>query len=335
MKKSLAIIIAALLVISVCFVACSKNKDKDKDVDGTSDSNAQTSTTGEGLLAPEFQDEYGFEKDKDGNDVLVKYEKDKNGKVSAYVVDENGKKTDVTVPASNYEKNESNNNSPSEIQTVPNVPTTDPKEIETVTNNTSDEKGTTNPELTTLPLEDVVVPKTTDKGKPVQFSNKDILAVQRMLEVPYLYTASYENSDGVPISIARHAALWMAANDGNQNTALPGGTTIINLFIYFDQTVSNFKTKCNNTAGDSHPAPIRYNPGNDIFTIMNYEEKTHSIEIEKIENLGNNNYYKVTASVKAENGSDCKMKKVVAIVQKNRLNQKYDSSFSVKALQWS
>lgn len=332
MKKSLAIIIAALLVISICFVACS-NKEKDEPNDKGEESSS-TSTTEGGLLAPEFQEEFGFEKDENGNEVLVKYEKDKDGKITAHVIGEDGKETDVTVPPLNYENNE-NNTSPSEIHTVPNVPTTDPKEIETVTNNTSKEKGTTNPELTTLPLKDVSVPSTTDSGERVQFSNKDILAVERMLEVPYLYTASYENSDGVPISIARHAALWMAANDGNQNTALPGGTTIINLFIYFDQTVSNFKTKCNNTAGDPHPAPIKYNPGNDIFTIMKYEEKTHTIEIKEIEDLGNNNYYKVMGTVKAENGSDCDKKIVVAVIQKNRLNQKYNSSFSLKAINWA
>lgn len=334
MKKALAILIAVLLTMSVFFVACSKNEDENNGNNNSSKTTDKSSDNG--VLTPDT--EFGFEKDAEGNDVLVQYEKDKKGKVIAHVIGNDGKKTNVTVPANNYNKNEEAKNNPSNItepETIPNVTTTNPNTSESVTNNTADEKGTTNPELTTLPMDKIKIPTTDATGKPVQFKDRDILSVQKLLEVPYLYTASYESKDGVPINIARHVALWMAESDGNQSTSFPGGTTVINLFIYFNQTVTNFKTGCNNIQNDSHPAPIKYNPGNDIFTISSYEEKTHSIEIKEIEDLGNNNFYKVTASVKPINGSDCKSTKVVAVIQKTKLNPKYDYTFSLKALKWS
>ena len=59
------------------------------------------------------------------------------------------------------------------------------------------------------------------------------------------------------------------------------------------------------------------------------EAKQQSVKINRVESLGNNNYYKVTGSVSGE--KSCK--KVVAVVQKNRLDT--DLGFSIKALKWS
>lgn len=330
LKKTIALIIAVLLIFSTVFVACSNKENDNNNNDETDLSNTGEQQTG-GITTPE--DEYGFEEDEKGNTVPVKYTKDKNGNIIANVIDEQGNMTDVTVPVHNYlpEESTSYKNPP----TIANNTTSNPAEDETVTNNTSNEKGTTSPELTTIKMKNVKVPKTTDEGKPVQFSDRDILMLTKLLQVPYLYTASYENKDGVPISIARHAAIWMVQNDGSTNTTFPQGTILLDLFTYFDDTVKNFSTECNTAPTNTAPAPIRYNQSNNIFTITSYESKTHSINIKEIQNLGNNNYYKVIADVSEENESGCNVKKLVAVVQKNKLNSKYRYSFSVKALQWS
>ena len=146
-----------------------------------------------------------------------------------------------------------------------------------------------------------------------------------MLEVPYLYEASYENSQGVPIGIATHAAIWMAERTGLSPSTFAAGTVVIDLFRYFGQTVVNFKIKCNE-AGNAN---ITYNSANDTFSIASYEDQTHTVDIQSFEDLGGNNYYKVTANVSGAKG----IKKVVAIVQKNRLDNSL--GFSIKALKWS
>ena len=138
-----------------------------------------------------------------------------------------------------------------------------------------------------------------------------------MLEVPYLYMASYENTDQVPISIATHVACWMLERENLNTSSFASGTVVIDLFNYFDRTVVSFKTECNSYTGNgaTNAAPITYNSDNDTFKITSdYEAATHEV-------------------TKAENGSDCKATKVEAVIQKNKL----DSSlgFSVKALKWS
>lgn len=316
LKKSLIFILVAALAVSAVFASCSKNKENDNSTGGLNSPGA----------------EYGIEKDENGKDVEVIYEKDDDGNVNGYIV-EDGKKTDVTVPSvDNYvDPNETTKYTDNEIE---NNTKPDPKDDEDITNNTSDEKDTTNPELTTLPLDKAKLPKTTDSGTPVKFSDKDIVTVTKMLQVPYLYTASYESNEDIPIEIARHVAIWNAQNDGNKLTTFPSGTVVSGLFVYFQGTVRNFSTSCNTTTNDSHPAPIAYNVSKDTFTISSYESKTHSIDIKSIEFLGNNNYYKVLATVKEENKSGCDKRVLVAIIQKNKLNSNYKYSFSVKALQW-
>lgn len=169
------------------------------------------------------------------------------------------------------------------------------------------------------------VPNSNDKGDKVRFSAKDNTRLKDMLEVPYLYNASYENSDGVPAEIASHVAIWMAQRDGLNTTTYASGTVVLDLFKYFGQTVVNFKTNCNDNKGN---ADITYNTANDTFTIPKAEAHQHTVKITTTESLGNN-YYRITATVSGA-GS---ISKVVAVVQKNRL----DSSlgFSIKALKWS
>ena len=184
-------------------------------------------------------------------------------------------------------------------------------------------EGTTSPDL--KDSKDDKVHNSNDKGDKVRFSAKDNTRLKDMLEVPYLYNASYENSDGVPVEIASHVAIWMAQRDGLNTTTYASGTIVLDLFKYFGQTVVNFKTNCNDNKGN---ADITYNTANDTFTIPKAEAHQHTVKITTTESLGNN-YYRITATVSGA-GS---ISKVVAVVQKNRL----DSSlgFSIKALKWS
>lgn len=184
-------------------------------------------------------------------------------------------------------------------------------------------EGTTSSDL--KEAKDDKVPNSDDKGDKVRFSAKDNTRLKDMLEVPYLYNASYENSDGVPAEIASHVAIWMAQRDGLNTTTYASGTIVLDLFKYFGQTVVNFKTNCNDNKGN---ADITYNTANDTFTIPKAEPHQHTVKITTTESLGNN-YYRITATVSGA-GS---ISKVVAVVQKNRL----DSSlgFSIKALKWS
>lgn len=148
-----------------------------------------------------------------------------------------------------------------------------------------------------------------------------------MLEVPYLYMASYENTDQVPISIATHVACWMLERENLNTSSFASGTVVIDLFNYFDRTVVSFKTECNSYTGNgaTNAAPITYNSDNDTFKITSdYEAATHEVTITEIQNLGNNNYYKVIGTVKAANGSDCKATKVEAVIQKTSLIQALD-----------
>lgn len=184
-------------------------------------------------------------------------------------------------------------------------------------------EGTTSSDLKEAKADKV--PNSNDKGDKVRFSAKDNTRLKDMLEVPYLYNASYENSDGVPAEIASHVAIWMAQRDGLNTTTYASGTVVLDLFKYFGQTVVNFKTNCNDNKGN---ADITYNTANDTFTIPKAEAHQHTVKITTTESLGNN-YYRITATVSGA-GS---ISKVVAVVQKNRL----DSSlgFSIKALKWS
>lgn len=315
LKKNISIVLVCILVFSACFAACSSKDDNET---------GNTTTAPEGLAAAD--NEYGFETDEDGNTVAVIYEKDKKGNTVAYVVDKNGNKTNKTVPVKNAPKNDDQQND----NTGNSEPAT--KGPEDITNPTDDEKETTSPELTTLPSNKDIVPSTSDKGTPVNFSDEDIASITNMLEVPYLYSESFENSQKLPISVASHVACWMAQREGINNSTFASGTIVLDLFKYYAQTIVDYKTLCNKYSNVDNAAPITYNSTSDTFTINSFESPTHSVQITKVEFLGNNNYYKVTADIKAIN-KNCKYKKVVAVIQKNKLDT--ELGFSIKALQWS
>lgn len=316
MTKKIAILLVAALLVSTCFAACSKNNN-----DANSDDSV--SATGDGL--ENAANEFDIVEDEDGNTVAVVYDE----KGNAYKVDENGKKTRKRVKVADKDKETTTGNNSNKDVVAPTKPNVD--------NKTDNAPATTNNKLTTLPFGEDKVPTTSESGTPVKFSDEDVSTIAYMLEVPYLYSANYENSQGVPIEVANHAACWMAQKNGANSTNFASGDIVLNLFRYFAQTVQNYSNNCN-TDKSATKAPITYNPGTDTFTIVakesdTIEKKTHSVSVDSIEFLGNNNYYKVTATVKAENSSGCKYKKVVAVMQKNKL----DSSlgFSVKALKWS
>lgn len=102
-------------------------------------------------------------------------------------------------------------------------------------------------------------------------------------------------------------------------------SVVLNLFKFYGQTVVNFKTQVNKV--DS--TPIKYNSKNDTFSVSKYPKKKQTVKITKIEDLGDNNFYKVTGKVSKADG----VKKVQAVVQKNKLDSTL--GFSIKALKWS
>lgn len=311
MFKKIGIVLICVAMAATVFAGCSKKNTDNETPSGGLEDSAQ---------------EFGFEEDEDGNTVAVEYDGDK-----AYVIDDNGNRTGKvlkrkptpTTTEKSDDDSDNNKKTPNKQEDRPNVP-----------NKTDGEE--TKKELTTLPFDDIKVPSTSATGKKVKFSNADVATVTHMLEVPYLYMASYENTDQVPISIATHVACWMLERENLNTSSFASGTVVIDLFNYFDRTVVSFKTECNSYTGNgaTNAAPITYNSDNDTFKITSdYEAATHEVTITEIQNLGNNNYYKVIGTVKAANGSDCKATKVEAVIQKNKL----DSSlgFSVKALKWS
>ncbi len=169
-------------------------------------------------------------------------------------------------------------------------------------------------------------PKTSESGERVTFSSDDQQILKNMLEVPYLYVSSYENSDGVPIDCAAHVAVWMLEREGISTDNYAAGTVVIDLFKYFGQTVVNFKSRVNDEGGTD---ALIYYPGTDTFVSKRFEPKVQEVTIDHFETFGYGNYYKVIGSVQNVDG----ISKVVAIVQRNRLDNSL--GFSIKALKWS
>lgn len=328
----------------------------------TTENNLENADNEFGIETSEVTDDKGKTvTDKDGKavtkEVPVVYKRDKKGKVYAQVIDEDGKEVTekggkpVTVP-SDYVEEQNNPSSTSTTKKQNKPGKTENTEKPTVTTATTTKKQeTTNGNLTTTKPapptattekkveltseQDTTkftgkeeVPKTSAKGEEVNFSVQDQEIIASMLEVPYLYKHSYENSDGVPIEIAAHTAVWMAERDGGTSSKYPSGPVVLNLFKFYGQTVVNFKSKCNEAA-ENTGAPIKYNKKDDTFTITEFTKKKQDVRITKIEDLGNNNFYKITASVSKADG----INKVVAIVQKNKLD--LSLGFSIKALKWS
>ena len=339
LKKSIALIMALSVLVCGVFAACSSKKTDGQDT--------AADTTQAGLANADT--EFGTEINKDGKEVDVVYEKDKKGKNHAYEINKNGEKVTnsngdyVEVPIEDDNNNNGNNNNNGKENgnggnnnggnnnggnnnggngnenLKPNP----------VTPQEPDNKGeTTGKELTTIEASKDKVPSTNASGKKVIFSQQDLERIAAMLEVPGLYKFSYENKDGVSAEMATHVAVWMAAREDIKGTSFPSGTIVLDLFKYYGQTVVNFKSNCN-AAAKKENAPISYSNKDSVFTITKGEAKQQSVKINRVESLGNNNYYKVTGSVSGE--KSCK--KVVAVVQKNRLDT--ELGFSVKALKWS
>lgn len=332
MKKTTAIILSLVVLVSSVFTACTAK-------------NETETTTAEGIDAA--VNEFGFETievtdengeavtDENGEvqttDVNVEYVTDKKGNTIARVLDKDGKPAkdkkgkEITVK-SDYEVT----TLPADVSTLPagqtpSVPATE-KTTKSTTMSTVKGEDTTKEELTTLSVSKDKVPLTSDNGTAIAFSPEDQQTIKNMLEVPYLYENSYENADGVPINIAAHAAIWMAQRDNLTTNAYASGTIVLDLFKYFGQTVVNFKSKCNTDANNSK---IVYVAKSDAFSISSFEAPTHSVSIESIEDLGNNNYYKVTGKVEGAS----RKHKVVAVIQRNKLDATL--GFSIKALKWS
>lgn len=339
MKKIIAIFLC-ITVVAASFAACKSNKNGDK----------EGNTAG----LEDAVNEYGFESvevtDKDGKavtdkngekvteQVAVIYEKDKNGKTIAKLLDEEGNVVkdkngkEVTIKT-DYDLDDSGKEvTKKEKTTEEKIPTTkEQKTTESTTQKQDGKEETTESEITTLDYKKDKVPtiseaKNSKSKKAVAFDAQDQQIVKAMLEVPYLYTYSYENKNGVPTALATHAALWMAEREGLNTSTYASGTIVLDLFKFFGQTVVNFKSKCNDEGKNDK---IKYNKKNDTFTITDFENHKQTVTIKKIEYIGNNNYYLVTADVKDAGDKTS----VLAIIQKNKLD--IGLGFSIKALKWS
>lgn len=327
MKKSISILLIMSLLLSFAFVGCKKNDGKQhseataESAEGLEDADTELDfvdvevTDAEGKTVTEKNGEPVTE------EVAVVVTKDKKGRTVAKVLDKNGniKKDkngkEVTVKYNNQKKTTNKKKANTTKSTTA-------KKTTSTTVKTTGGEGTTAKEPTTK--KGTTVPKTNATGKAVSFSANDQQIVKNMLEVPYLYKSSYENSQGVPVNVATHAAIWMAEKDGLKPSTFASGTIVLGLFKYFGQTVVNFKSECNDKGDNSN---IHYNTNNGTFEVSQFEGKQQTVKITKIEDLGNN-YFKVYADV----SSAGKYHKVVAILQKNKLD--IDLGFSLKAIKW-
>lgn len=328
MKKNVAFILALLLVISAGLSACSGDGKK---------TNGTTTTAPEGLN--DAQTHYGFELNEDGEEVAVIYEKDKKGNEKAYEIDSEGNKKkdkkgnyieipikEASTTTTTTKRNDgANSTTTTKNNNSGNTTTTKPSTTGYVPN---DDVATTGGELTTLSISEDKVPKLSAAGKEVAFSAEDQQKIANMLEVPGLCNYGYENSDGVSAELAVHVAIWMATRDGQTSIIQPSRTVALDLFKFFGQTVISFSKNCNSAAAKEN-APISYSESEDVYNITSTEAKKQTVVIKKIENLGNNNYYKITGNVSGVKGTS----KVTAVIQKNRLDNAL--GFSIKALKWS
>ena len=338
LKKILVLSLCVILIAAFTFADCNKKSD-DKTTTNSKDTTVQASDL------ENNDNEYGLETedvtDKDGKtvtdakgkavttDVAVVYKKDKKGNTYAQKLDKDGKAVTnkkgkpVTVKAETTKKKKT---SRVNADTTGSAKTTakETKPVK-VTGTTKKNVPATKSDDTTAFDGMETVPKTSATGKEVNFSKEDQQIIANMLEVPYLYLASYENSKGVPINIAAYTAVWMAQHDGGTASTYPSSPVVLNLFKFYGQTVVNFKTQVNKV--DS--TPIKYNSKNDTFSVSKYPKKKQTVKITKIEDLGDNNFYKVTGKVSKADG----VKKVQAVVQKNKLDSTL--GFSIKALKWS
>ena len=309
MRKAIAVVLATTIAVSVAMIGCSKSKNDEE----------TTITAADGLENNEdtfnIEEETVTDKngeavtDKDGNpvttQVMYKETTDKKGNKIAVKIDDNGEV--VT----------DKNKKPVTVHTT--------KAKIKITTQTTAVLPTQEPTITTVAPDKDIVPKIDDSTKSASFTDDEIKVIEAMFEVPGIYTSNYENSDGVPLDAAKHVAVWMAQRENLNTKTYASGTIVLGLFKFFGQTVVNFKNNCGKNA------EITYNASNDTFTIPSAESAVQKVSIEKVEEYSqknNNNYYKITAKV-----SGCDKSKVVAVVQKNRLESSL--GFSIKAMRWS
>lgn len=308
MRKAIAVVLATTIAVSVAMIGCSKSKNDEenttKAVDGLKN-NEDTFSIEEETVTDKNGEAVT---DKDGKpvttQVMYKETTDKKGNKIAVKIDDNGEV--VT----------DKNKKPVTVHT-----TKAPKTTSTTAVSLPEESST----ITTVAPDKDIVPKIDDSTKSASFTEDEIKVIEAMFEVPGIYTSNYENSDGVPLDAAKHAAVWMAQRENLNTKTYASGTIVLGLFKFFGQTVVNFKNNCGKNA------EITYNASNDTFTIPSAESAVQKVSIEKVEEYSqknNNNYYKVTAKV-----SGCDKSKVVAVVQKNRLESSL--GFSIKAMRWS
>lgn len=308
MRKAIAVVLATTIAVSVAMIGCSKSKNNEetttKTVDGLKN-NEDTFSIEEETVTNKNGEAVT---DKDGNpvttQVMYKETTDKKGNKIAVKIDDNGEV--VT----------DKNKKPVTVHT-----TKAPKTTSTTAVSLPDESST----ITTVAPDKDIVPKIDDSTKSASFTEDEIKVIEAMFEVPGIYASNYENSDGVPLEAAKHAAIWMAQRENLNTKTYASGTIVLGLFKFFGQTVVNFKNNCGKNA------EITYNASNDTFTIPSAESAVQKVSIEKVEEYSqknNNNYYKITAKV-----SGCDKSKVVAVVQKNRLESSL--GFSIKAMRWS
>lgn len=308
MRKAIAVVLATTIAVSVAMIGCSKSKNNEetttKAVDGLKN-NEDTFSIEEETVTDKNGEAVT---DKNGNpvttQVMYKETTDKKGNKIAVKIDDNGEV--VT----------DKNKKPVTVHT-----TKAPKTTSTTAVSLPDESST----ITTVAPDKDIVPKIDDSTKSASFTEDEIKVIEAMFEVPGIYASNYENSDGVPLDAAKHAAIWMAQRENLNTKTYASGTIVLGLFKFFGQTVVNFKNNCGKNA------EITYNASNDTFTIPSAESAVQKVSIEKVEEYSqknNNNYYKITAKV-----SGCDKSKVVAVVQKNRLESSL--GFSIKAMRWS
>lgn len=308
MRKAIAVVLATTIAVSVAMIGCSKSKNDEetttKTVDGLKN-NEDTFSIEEETVTDKNGEAVT---DKNGNpvttQVMYKETTDKKGNKIAVKIDDNGEV--VT----------DKNKKPVTVHT-----TKAPKTTSTTAVSLPDESST----ITTVAPDKDIVPKIDDSTKSASFTEDEIKVIEAMFEVPGIYASNYENSDGVPLDAAKHAAIWMAQRENLNTKTYASGTIVLGLFKFFGQTVVNFKNNCGKNA------EITYNASNDTFTIPSAESAVQKVSIEKVEEYSqknNNNYYKITAKV-----SGCDKSKVVAVVQKNRLESSL--GFSIKAMRWS
>ncbi len=363
----LAVLLVISFVFVAC--SSKNSEDTDTTTTSAEETDLEDVDTEYGYETEAVTDEDGTEvTDEDGNtvttEVAVIYKTDEDGNTYAQKIDSDGepvtnkKGNPVTVKTTYKSSSSSDSSDPdssdsdlsgsgssgsSSGSSSDSSTTTTKKSSSSTTTTTKKSTTTTEKEETTATTKKSVsltensattkftgtevVPKTSDTGDEVSFSLADQEIIASMLEVPYLYLENYENSEGVPVETAVYTAVWMAQRDGGTATGednpYAANPIILDLFKYYGNTVVNFKTKCNSVDN----TPITYS--NNKFIISSFPSKKQTVVIKKIEDLGNNNFYKVTVTFSDADG----ITKVLAVIQKNRLEPTL--GFSIKALKWS